>query len=118
MDSAAHSAQKGSKNMKKQLRSPKVSQTMRLFSILLAAVTLLSPSGLLAGPLPTGGRVVKGRVNISTNGNTMTMDQSTNKAVVNWDSFDIDAGYAVNVNQPSVTAAMLARVVEIGRAHV
>ncbi|NMA42495.1 MAG: filamentous hemagglutinin N-terminal domain-containing protein, partial [Oligosphaeraceae bacterium] len=88
------------------------SWTQKLLSVFLVTVLTLSPGGLLArSPLPTGGRVVKGSATIVVNGRTMTIDQLTNKAIVDWDSFDIGRGYGVDVNQMSKNAAMLSRVV-------
>ena len=102
---------KGRKSMKKQLARPSLKPAMRVISILVCALTVLSPSGLLAGTLPTGAAVKAGAVAISTSGNTMTIDQATQKAIVNWDTFNIGASNVVNVNQPNAQAAMLSRVV-------
>ena len=45
---------KGRKSMKKQFTRPSLKPAMRVLSILVCALTVLSPSGLLAGTLPTG----------------------------------------------------------------
>ena len=52
--------------------------------------------------LPTGGQVAQGVVGISTSasGANMTMQQTTAKAVVNWQSFDIGKDARVNIVQP------------------
>ena len=59
---------------------------------------------------PSGATVVHGKVEMNIQGQTMLLEQSTAKAIVNWESFDIGAGHAVIVRQPSSSAAMLARV--------
>jgi filamentous hemagglutinin family protein len=102
---------KGRKSMKKQFTRPSLKPAMRVISTLVGAMLVFSPTGLLAGPLPTGAVVKKGSVAISTNGNTMTIDQATQKAIVHWDSFNIGTSNVVNVNQPGAQAAMLSRVV-------
>ncbi|MBR4900018.1 MAG: filamentous hemagglutinin N-terminal domain-containing protein, partial [Victivallales bacterium] len=84
---------------------------MKLFSIIMVAILMFSPGGLLAGSLPSGYKVVKGKVTVTTDGKVMDIDQATQKAIVNWQKFGIDEGYTVNVNQINSTAAMLARVI-------
>jgi len=60
----------------------------------LIAGVLLSPALNAASPpaptaLPTGGQVVAGQAAISTSGATMNIQQSTQKAIVNWQGFNI-----------------------------
>ena len=92
-------------------QSQKRKSTMKLFSILMVAILMFSPGGLLAGSLPSGYKVVKGKVTVTVDGKVMDIDQATQKAIVNWQKFGIDEGYTVNVNQINSAAAMLARVV-------
>ena len=92
-------------------QSQKRKSTMKLFSILMVAILMFSPGGLLAGSLPSGYKVVKGKVTVTVDGKVMDVDQATQKAIVNWQKFGIDEGYTVNVNQINSAAAMLARVV-------
>ena len=60
--------------------------------------------------LPQGGRVSQGQVTISQSGQQMDITQSTSKAVVNWDSFDIGTHAKVNVVQPNSQSVLLNRV--------
>ncbi|MBP5673726.1 MAG: filamentous hemagglutinin N-terminal domain-containing protein [Victivallales bacterium] len=92
-------------------QSQKRKSTMKLFSVLMVAILMFSPGGLLAGSLPSGHKVVNGKVTVTVNGKTMDIDQATQKAIVNWQQFSIDEGYTVNVNQINSAAAMLARVI-------
>lgn len=57
--------------------------------------------------LPTGGKVVAGAATIATTGNTMNINQSSQRAVVNWSSFDVGSQATVNFNQPNSSAATL-----------
>ncbi len=84
------------------------------------AKTVLPPvaAGLLllgacgpAGAAPTGGVVTGGAATIATSGATTTVTQTTNRASINWQSFGIGAGEAVNFVQPSASAVALNRVV-------
>ena len=77
------------------------------FALFLAS----SPIGAVADTLPTSGRVTAGSATIGapTNG-TMTINQSSNRAVINWNSFSIGGQNAVNFNQPGTGSAVLNRV--------
>ena len=80
---------------------------------LLAALTVagLAQQALAAPPapnaLPTGGQVVAGTATIATAGNTMNVNQTSQRAVVNWSSFDVGLKATVNFNQPNAQAATL-----------
>lgn len=79
-------------------------------------VFLLSPLACacvaaMAQSLPTGGTIVQGAGRIGTNGNTMVIDQATNRMVADWQSFSIGAGNTVRFNQPSSSSVALNRVV-------
>ena len=76
------------------------------------AATVMS-AALMTGALanPTGPTVRNGQVNISgLGGSQLQIEQLTNKAIVNWDSFSIGAGEAVRFLQPSQMALILNRV--------
>ena len=93
-------------------KAHRLSIPLKALSAFLAAVMFFWPvTPVLAGSLPTGANVVKGQVTITVNGKTMTIDQATAKAIINWDSFDVGSGYTVDISQISKNAAMLARVV-------
>ena len=83
-----------------------------------AVMAMLMGLQCLGGNLPSGATVAHGEVMLNIQGHTMTLDQRTAKAIVNWDSFDIGEGYAVEIHQPSVTAAMLARVTGMNPSEI
>ncbi|WP_090141345.1 filamentous hemagglutinin N-terminal domain-containing protein [Limnohabitans sp. DM1] len=60
--------------------------------------------------LPTGGQVAQGAAAISQSGANMGIHQSTARAVVNWQSFDIGKDAKVNIVQPNAQAVLLNRV--------
>jgi filamentous hemagglutinin family protein len=65
-----------------------------------------------AHALPTGENVVQGGVTVSRPGaQTMQINQTTAKGIVNWQSFSIGSGEHVNVTQPSASSVLLNRVV-------
>ncbi|RQO33880.1 hypothetical protein DBR37_12155 [Herminiimonas sp. KBW02] len=77
-----------------------------------AAVTLglASVSVMAADVLPAGGTVVAGNAAISQSGSAMTINQSTNKAVIDWQSFSVGQNNSVTFIQPTATSVALNRV--------
>lgn len=71
---------------------------------------LSTGAALAQSSLPTGGSVAAGNVSIGTAGNTMTITQSTQNAIVNWNSFSIGPSNIVNFVQPNSSSAILNRV--------
>lgn len=65
-----------------------------------------------ADQLPTGGSVSAGDAVINQNGAVMNIDQASQKAVIDWQSFNIGANASVNFNQPSAGSVALNRVLE------
>jgi large exoprotein involved in heme utilization and adhesion len=60
--------------------------------------------------LPTGAQVVSGNATFNQTATALTVNQSTSKAIVDWNSFSIGAGNRVQFVQPSSTAVALNRV--------
>ena len=65
---------------------------------------------------PQGGKVVSGSAQIHHSGATTTINQNSNRAVINWNSFDIGKNETVRHNMPSANSAGLHRVVGGGGA--
>ncbi|CAK0739180.1 hypothetical protein CCP2SC5_1000005 [Azospirillaceae bacterium] len=87
-------------------------------SWLLATTTLCSGLSVMIGvPTksladPQGGSVVAGNATISRNGSGQTtIRQSSNKAIINWQSFNIGENEHTRFEQPSSSAIALNRVV-------
>ncbi|SNS85152.1 filamentous hemagglutinin family N-terminal domain-containing protein, partial [Noviherbaspirillum humi] len=68
--------------------------------------------------LPTGAQVAAGSASVSQSGSAMTVTQSTPKAILNWNSFDIGPSASVTFNQPSRDAVALNRVVGISPSQI
>ncbi|MES1158616.1 MAG: MBG domain-containing protein, partial [Terricaulis silvestris] len=74
-----------------------------------AAGTIASQA--LADDLPQGGNVVEGSAAIQQAGaHQLTINQSSENAIINWQSFDIGSGALVQFIQPDQHAAALNRV--------
>ncbi|TPJ74609.1 MBG domain-containing protein [Mesorhizobium sp. B2-7-1] len=82
-----------------------------LTALLLGSTALVGFTSARAQELPTGGSVVSGGVTISKpSSSQLAIKQSTNSAIVNWQSFSIGAGARVDIDQPNSSSVMLNRV--------
>ena len=74
--------------------------------------------------LPTGGHVAAGNVSINTAPATPTMQatlnvvQTTQRAVVNWDSFNVGANAKVEFVQPNAQAVIHNRVISATASQI
>ena len=62
--------------------------------------------------LPTGGQVTQGIASINQLGNTLTIQQSTDKIVTEWGGFNIGEAAAVNFLQPNSNSIALNRIAD------
>ena len=77
-------------------------------AVCLAAVSLPTLAAPPANTLPTIGQIVGGAAagSIATNGNAMTVTQSQQRLIANWESFSIGSAASVNFVQPSGGVAL------------
>ena len=75
--------------------------------LLTAPIAYASPA---ANALPTNGQVAAGQASISQSGNVMNINQSTQRAVINWSSFNVGSNATVNFNTPNSNSSTLNRV--------
>ncbi|MEI8033708.1 MAG: filamentous hemagglutinin N-terminal domain-containing protein, partial [Chlorobiaceae bacterium] len=85
----------------------------RLRSI--AVLSAMMASGGMAyaldpGALPSGGQITSGNGNIVTSNSQMTVNQSSQQMIANWQSFNIGTDASVRFNQPGTTASALNRI--------
>jgi filamentous hemagglutinin family protein len=71
-------------------------------------LTALAPSSAPANP--QGGQVSAGQASMHAQGSTMTVEQHTGRAVIDWQSFDIAPGETTTFHQPSASSAILNRI--------
>ncbi|MBK6851673.1 MAG: filamentous hemagglutinin N-terminal domain-containing protein [Burkholderiales bacterium] len=64
-----------------------------------------------ANTLPGGGQVVGGSSTLTQSGNTLTVNQSSTRSIINWNSYNIGSQASVVYVQPGVDAVSLNRVV-------
>ena len=79
-----------------------------------ATVALVLATPAMAQPAPnarpTGGAVVAGSAAISQTASNTAINQSSQRAAVNWKSFNVGSQQSVTFNQPSASAMTLNRV--------
>src|SRR4051812_31819171 len=87
---------------------------MRVKPLALAVTSAFFSAGVGAqtasSTLPTGGQVAAGTATLTYSPNKLQIDQSSNKAILNWDSFSIGSSAWVNFSQPSASSVALNRV--------
>lgn len=75
------------------------------------SVAVMLAFGANAFAQPVGGVVVNGGATIQNSAGNTTINQSTQNAVINWQSFSIEAGQVVQFVQPNTSSVTLNRVV-------
>ena len=70
-----------------------------LSPLIRAALCALGCTPAAAFALPTGGQVVAGQASLTPSGNTLTVTQSTAKAILNWQSFGIGSHQTVTFDR-------------------
>ncbi|MCJ0763421.1 beta strand repeat-containing protein [Variovorax terrae] len=89
---------------------------------LLAAAVFAAcqPAGAQLAPnaLPTGGTVSAGQATFTTQGSVLRIDQATQRAIINFNTFDIGASAKVNVSQPNAASALLARTLSANPSQI
>ncbi|MEW6550784.1 MAG: MBG domain-containing protein [Campylobacterota bacterium] len=74
-------------------------------------VSALLGSVTLSFAAPSGGTVTSGTATINQSGNVININQSSQKASINWQNFSIARNETVNFNQPNVNSITLNRVI-------
>ncbi|OGS81242.1 MAG: hypothetical protein A2Z94_03050 [Gallionellales bacterium GWA2_55_18] len=86
-------------------------QSYALLPLTLALAIIGAPAHALdVGALPTGGSVTAGSATISQVANILIVQQSSQRAAIDWKSFNIGASATVNFNQPNANAVALNRI--------
>src|SRR5476649_2159328 len=93
------------------IRISEIYTRLRVVAVKLAVVffvCFLSPVAVFANP--QGGTVSSGSASIVTLGNTLDINQTSQRAVIDWRSFNIAPNETTNFNQPNANAVTLNRV--------
>ena len=68
---------------------------------MVCAMSLASKPAIAGGALPTNGQYVAGQGTISGNGNSLTINQTSNRGIINWQGFSIGNGNTVQFDNGS-----------------
>ena len=103
-------------------RGKRASGALLLAGLLLAAPIAPSlaapPNPPAANQLPTGGKVVAGQAGIAQSGATLNINQSSNRAAIDWATFNVGRAAQVNFNQPGTTSVTLNRVLDSNPSQI
>ena len=86
-----------------------------LLTTFIVASLIVGPGtawALDANALPSGGRITAGSGQIATSGNSMTINQTSDKLIANWSSFNIGQESTVQFIQPGAGSAALNRILD------
>jgi filamentous hemagglutinin len=111
-----HGSKKGASRKNAQRFAPRLKPLD--FAVALAIAHIAATGSAIAqttpparAVLPSGATVVQGANAPKINQQTMTIDQTAPRAIINWDSFNIAPGHSVRFNQAKPEWAILNRVV-------
>ena len=65
---------------------------------------------LAPAQLPVGGQVSAGSASIAQSGGTMAITQNSQRAAINWQSFNVGSQAKVNITQPNSSSVLLNRI--------
>ena len=95
--------------------TPSPRRLLSLATLLVAAV--LDPVGSFANP--TGANVTGGAATVTGQGTSrVTIDQSSDRAFIEWNSFSVAKGESVRFNQPSVSSVTANKVVGVAPSEI
>ena len=87
------------------------SRGIRLLALLVSTLTTLAAGATpSATALPVGVQVVAGQATVSQNASAMRIQQGSDKAILNWTSFNVGSHASVYFQQPSSSSIALNRV--------
>ena len=79
------------------------------------AFVFMASSATVAHANPTGGTVAAGSATITSSGSELDINQTSDRAVINWGTFDIAHGETTKFIQPGVNSLALNRVTTSGQ---
>ena len=92
------------------LSSTALTKHLATFGALGLAFSATSAHALDANALPTDPNVVGGNATFNQSGATLTVNQTTNRTVIDWRSFDIGSNATTNFVQPGASSIAVNRV--------
>jgi filamentous hemagglutinin family protein len=87
---------------------------------LIGTAAAQSPVGTVpaTNQLPTGGKLVAGQAAISQSGANMVINQNSQRAAIDWNTFNVGSGASVQFVQPSSSSVILNRVLDANPSQI
>lgn len=92
--------------------------SLHTLALSLACIGLAQAAPPLSTALPTGGQVVAGSAAITQSSATMHISQTSERAAIDWQSFNVGTAAAVNFVQPSASSVTLNRVLDSNPSQI
>jgi len=89
-------------------------------AVLVAGMAIAGAAHAAGGDavLPTGGKVAAGSARITASGDAMTVQETSQSAVIDWQGFSVGSNAQVDFVQPGASSVILNRVVGGGQAVI
>ncbi len=81
-----------------------------LFTSMLLTTGAVAAAQPAPKALPTGGQVSAGQARINSSGGNMVVQQGTDRAAINWQTFNVGKDAQVQFQQPNAASVTLNRV--------
>ena len=94
----------------RRLSRQRLLSTTALQAVALGVLAWPASAQLAPNARPLGGQVVAGNAAISNTPSATTIDQSSSRAAIDWQSFNVGRAQSVEFHQPSASAVVLNRV--------
>jgi len=95
---------------RKSSSKPGIASMFKAFKINVTSLAVLLCFSSSVNALPVGGVVVEGSASISSSSTTTTINQTTQNAAINWQTFNIAVGEYVQIDQLNSSSVLLNRV--------
>ncbi len=94
-------------------------RSLRQLLLALATSTSCIPAAMAELPVPAAQFVTSGAVSVPvTSGPVMDVNQLSQKAIVNWQSFNVGAANTVNFHQPGAGAVLMNRIHDLNPSRI
>jgi filamentous hemagglutinin family protein len=103
---------------RKTVRAARATWLLLLATALQLMLAVPGQAQPAANARPTGGTVVAGSATIATSSSTTTINQSSQRAAINWQSFNVGSQQTVDFVQPSSSAVALNRVISASPSQI
>src|SRR5690606_15489305 len=105
---------------KSLLGSTAITRVARASALALAGIAVAASPALAVNDnaLPTGGNVASGGATFDYNGNTLGVNQSTDRVIIDWESFNIGEQATTQFYQPGASSVAVNRIHDVNPSQI